>query len=107
MLSVATDSNEIGRRIAARRQELRLSQDELAARLGVSPTTVGNWETGKHYPKRHLGALEAQLRVNLRDDQRVLNYATQDEAFIWSLDRFSEPERRRLIDALRQIRGSG
>ena len=79
-----------------------MTQQELASRLGVSPTTVANWETGKHYPRRHLGAIEAELRVRLNGGGRV--YETPDEAFIWSLDRFTEDERRRLIEALREYR---
>jgi transcriptional regulator with XRE-family HTH domain len=96
----------IGERIAMRRQELGMKQAELAKLLGVHKATVTSWETGKSYPKRHLGAIEAQLRVNLRDTPRVSHYDTPDEALIWSLDRFTEDERRALIAALRDRRGA-
>lgn len=96
----------IGQRIAMRRQELGMKQSELADKLGVHKATVVSWETGKHYPRRHLGAIEAQLRVNLRDGQRVSHYDTPDEALIWSLDRFTEDERHALISALRDSRGA-
>jgi transcriptional regulator with XRE-family HTH domain len=64
----------IGTRIAKRRQVLGITQDELAHELRrltgrpVSPSTVANWERGKHYPQRYLGALEEVLGVSLEDD---------------------------------------
>jgi transcriptional regulator with XRE-family HTH domain len=100
---MATDG--IGTRIAMRRQQLGLTQEELAARLHVHKSTVVNWETGRHYPKRHLGAIEAVLNVNLTDRQSVVTFTTADEALIWSLDRFTEDERHALIRALRETRG--
>lgn len=40
----------IGERIRGRRAELRLSLDELAARMGMSKTGLWEVETGKHEP---------------------------------------------------------
>ena len=37
-----------------RRKELGLSRTELAARLGVSPSAVGNYETGVSAPKEEV-----------------------------------------------------
>jgi len=53
-----------------RRQALDMSQEELARLVGVSRDTVSNWETGKHFPKRYLGKIEAVLGIDLhsRDD---------------------------------------
>lgn len=96
---------DIGTRIRKRRQELGLTQQQLADRLEVAESSVVSWETGKHYPKRKLGALEAVLGINLTDDFDTFTFATTDEAAIWSLDRFSEHERRTLIRALRETRG--
>ena len=102
---MATES-DIGTRIRKRRQELGLTQQELADRLKVAESSVVAWETGKHYPKRKLGALEAVLGVNLADGQDASPFTTPDEAAIWSLDRFSEGERRALIRALRETRAA-
>jgi transcriptional regulator with XRE-family HTH domain len=57
----------IGTRIRTRRQELRLTQEELARRVGVHPSTVVNWEKGKHFPTRYQGAVEAELGISLAD----------------------------------------
>lgn len=98
---------DIGTRIRKRRQELGLTQQQLADRLEVAESSVVSWETGRHYPKRKLGALEAVLGVNLTARQDAFTFTTPDEAAIWSLDRFSEHERRRLIEALRETRRNG
>ena len=43
-----TDPYEIGQKIRARRKELRLSQDELADRMGTSRNEVSRHENGMH-----------------------------------------------------------
>lgn len=62
------DPRVIGRRIARRRHQLDWSQVELAERLGVSPSTVANWERGASYPKKKLGKVEQVLGINLDDE---------------------------------------
>ena len=44
------DANKTGELIAARRRELGLSQEELAARLHVTDKAVSKWETGRGMP---------------------------------------------------------
>jgi len=58
----------IGTRIARRRQVLGMTQQELAAALRVSKSTVANWENGKHFPLRKLGKIEAVLGIRLDSD---------------------------------------
>lgn len=41
---------EIGKQIRKYRQELALSQDELAEKIYVSRQTISNWENDKNYP---------------------------------------------------------
>lgn len=41
---------EIGARIRKNRNEMGLSQEQLAQKVYVSRQTVSNWETGKNYP---------------------------------------------------------
>ena len=44
---------ELGNRIKQHRQEMQLSQEDLAERVYVSRQTISNWETGKSYPDVH------------------------------------------------------
>jgi len=71
MAMIADMAADIGMRIARRRQQLRLTQEELAARLGVSKSTVANWERNKHFPKRKQGAVEEVLGFSLDEPPPV------------------------------------
>lgn len=62
------DPRIIGARIAKRRHQLDLTQEELALALGVSKSTVANWERGTAYPKRKLGKVEQFLGITLDND---------------------------------------
>lgn len=44
----------LGDRIRARREELSLTRPQLAERLGVTPSTVSNYETGVSFPKEEV-----------------------------------------------------
>lgn len=55
----------VGERIRLRRQQLGLRQKELAARVGVSPSAVLDWEKNRYFPSRHQGALEDVLGISL------------------------------------------
>ena len=44
----------LGDRIRARREELALSRPQLAERLGVTPSTVSNYEIGVSFPKEEI-----------------------------------------------------
>lgn len=62
------DPHVIGTRIARRRHQLKWSQVELAERLGVSPTSVANWERGASYPKKKWGLVEQVLGITLDEE---------------------------------------
>ena len=56
----------LGRRIAAQRQRLGLSQAELAQRVGVTRETMASWESGQSEPRSNrlmtlAGVLEASV----------------------------------------------
>ena len=53
----------VGTMIQRARQRKGLTQQELAGQLGVGRDTVANWETNKHFPLRHAGAIEAALDI--------------------------------------------
>ena len=58
-------SATLGRRIKSRRALLALKQADVAAKLGVSDTTVMKWETGRAMPGReNLFALADTLGVS-------------------------------------------
>ena len=58
----------IGTKIKKRRQILDMTQQDLAGALGVSKSTVANWERGKHFPLRYLGRIEHVLSIRLDED---------------------------------------
>lgn len=62
------DPHVIGARIARRRHQLGWSQVELAQRIGVSPSSVANWERGFSYPKKKIGRVEQVLGISLDAD---------------------------------------
>jgi transcriptional regulator with XRE-family HTH domain len=64
---MADTPQAVGSRIARRRHQLGWTQIELAEKLGVSPSTVANWERGASYPKKKLGKVEHVLGVSLDD----------------------------------------
>lgn len=56
-----TDRPPIGQRIKRARERLRMKQEQLAVRVGVSQKTIDNWEHDRTYPKSAIGALEEVL----------------------------------------------
>lgn len=61
----------LGKAIARARQRKRWKQTELAERLGVHETTVVAWETGRHYPRRHIVAIEEVLEISLAEYEKA------------------------------------
>lgn len=61
----------IGVRIQRRRQALGMDQERLAALVGVSRSAVSNWERGRHFPQRHLGAVEEALGISLAEPPAI------------------------------------
>jgi transcriptional regulator with XRE-family HTH domain len=56
-----------GRRLTERRYEARLTQEDLAALVGVSKQTVGFWEQGRRYPTlTHVAKLQEVLYEEVR-----------------------------------------
>jgi putative transcription factor len=64
---VKTVDKDIGRLIMEKRQELKLTQRELAVKINEKPTVVNEYESGKAVPNQSvLGKLERVLNVRLR-----------------------------------------
>lgn len=101
---MAADSR-IGTTIKKRRQVLGMTQQDLADALGVSKSTVANWESGKHFPLRYLGKVEAVLGISLSpagDDEPPIPPDLQRR-----LDRLTPAERAYVIERLRRQAGNG
>ena len=65
-----------GERMRARREELGVSRTQLAQRLGVSPSAIGNYETGVSFPKeetllRLFDALQTDPNTLFQDSFRA------------------------------------
>lgn len=64
---MATDPR-IGTKIRRARERQRMSQETLAAALGVSRSAVNAWENDRAYPRASIGALEEVLGIQLTGD---------------------------------------
>jgi transcriptional regulator with XRE-family HTH domain len=89
----------LGDRIRTAREAAGLTREELAARAGVSPRTLGNWERGTVAPRSKLGAIERVLAVRLREgspdqDAVTLTAATDAEVLANLAQRLAERDRR-------------
>lgn len=76
---------EFGEQIKERRQELRLTQTEVAKKLFVTRQAVSNWEHGKTYPDLNMlvkisGVYQISLDSLLKDDQKLKSYLEQGKA---------------------------
>lgn len=59
---------EIGSRLKGHREQLGISQEELAARIFVTRQTISNWETDRTYPDLHsLLLLSEQFGTSMDD----------------------------------------
>ena len=59
-------ARSVGQAIRAWRDEMKLTQEQVAAMIGVEAATVHRWECGRHLPSKwHLGALNAALGMEV------------------------------------------
>jgi transcriptional regulator with XRE-family HTH domain len=54
-------TQDFGKKIAARRRFLGLRQKDLARKIGVDPCTIRSWEKGEHEPSKPLLRILAAL----------------------------------------------
>lgn len=102
---MATDS--IGTTIRKRRQELGMTQQALAERLSVDRASIGNWESGRHFPLRYLGALESVLGISLTGaapsetpEQKIARIEGELREIRSGMQKRSDAERDAGLDAL-------
>ena len=74
------DKSSLGRFISARRKFLRLTQEELAEKIGVSKSAIAKWETERGFPDRdNLGRLADVLGVSVDDLHRIIRNTSSDD----------------------------
>lgn len=69
----------IGTTIRRARERKRMSQEDLAGKLGVSRSAVNAWENDRAYPRNSIGALEEILGINLIEDEPADTLTPEDE----------------------------
>lgn len=88
----------IGTKIRRARERLRLRQQDVAAKLGVSRTTVDAWENDRAYPRSSIGALEELLDVDLTEEEIPPHLQKR-------IDALPDAERDYVMDLLTRRRG--
>ena len=67
------DGKSLGHFISARRKYMRLTQEELAKKIGVSKSAIAKWETDGGLPDRdNLKRLSEVINVSVDDLHRII-----------------------------------
>lgn len=75
------DKMSLGKFIAKRRKYLRLTQEELAGKIGVSKSAVAKWETDGGIPDRdNIARLAEIMNVSIDDLHRMTKVADIKDA---------------------------
>lgn len=70
------EKTSLGKFIAMRRKYMRLTQEELAKRIGVSKSAIAKWETDGGLPDRdNLRTLAEVMNVSVDDLHRIIKKA--------------------------------
>ena len=99
---------QTGATIRRARKHLRMTQQELAVKVGVSRTTVDSWENGRSYPRRYDVALEEVLGIRLGDEPVPAELVPSDE---WEASVLGDPDlpddiKRQLVVSSREARAA-
>lgn len=70
------------------RERLKMDQEDVAELVGVSVSTVSNWERGKTSPKNRLAALRSVLRMD--DDDATPRVVDTPPTVVTDLTRMSD-----------------
>ena len=77
------DKTSFGHYLASRRRFLRMTQEELANRMGVSKSAVAKWETDGGLPDReNLGKLAESIHIPVEDLHKVIRHGDVENAGI-------------------------
>ena len=105
----------IGTRIKERREELGITQSELAFRLGISKGAVGNYETDANSPKASVmykifDILQCDANYLYQDEigeQETIVPPTNDRRILALLHKLNEEGQEKLIDYADDLVRSG
>lgn len=68
------EKDNLGLYIANRRKYMRLTQEELAERVGVSKSAIAKWETNRGLPDRdNLKRLSVVINVPVEEMHRIID----------------------------------
>ena len=81
MSMLGGEEMELGKQIKKHRQEVQLSQEELAERVYVSRQTISNWENDKSYPDVNSLVLLSEISLDnlIKGDIEVMKDVIQKE----------------------------
>lgn len=74
---------EVGERLKERRNELTMTQDFVAEKLGITRQTISNWENGRSYPDidriiRLSELYDLSLDELLKGDQEMVHHLKEN-----------------------------
>lgn len=73
------EKTSLGRFVSLRRKFLRMTQEELAEKIGVSKSAIAKWETERGLPDRdNLGRLAEVMNVSVDDLHRLIRNAANE-----------------------------
>ncbi len=75
------DRTSLGRFIARRRKLMKLTQEDLSKRIGVSKSAIAKWETDGGLPDRdNLWKLSEVINVSVDDLHRIIDISEANDA---------------------------
>ena len=98
----------LGLAIRRARERRHWTQQQLAAKVGVSTRSIGNWELGHRIPRNRIGALEEVLGIKLGDEPAAAELVPEDT---WEARVLADPDlpdymKRQLISDSRAARAA-
>lgn len=89
--------NIIGRQIQSLRNKYRMTQEDLASKLGVSKQTVSNWETGLKTPR--MGAIQKLSNLfNVSKSFIIEGKQDNQEGLLAIYDQLDDTRKNEVID---------
>lgn len=100
---------KLGEKIKRRRKELKLSQKELASKVGVSHVSISQWESDTNAPKtENFLNLSTALKLTIEEllsnvDLQLMDNDTFESIVLVTYQRLDKASRKKLISRLWDI----